>query len=134
MGEIGRCLRSEQQKLENTGDFASWLFEAETRINEQGNQCQECTRLVSARTALNEGRLEEKDFARDWLRLSEHASQRYEGNWTVQPDVPPHELLTVDAKRKASKRQTKLLDSSRRMAPTRSSTMVTREAFPTRWR
>lgn len=138
-----RWFRSEQQKLENTGDFASWLFEAETWVNEQGNQYQEYMRLVSARTALNEGLLEEKDFARDvernvaqtlkesgipmpadarlharlvlafrehWLRLSELASQRYEGNWTAQPDVLPHEPLTVEAKRKASKRQTKLLD------------------------
>lgn len=42
-----RWFRSEQQKLENTGDFASWLFEAETWVNEQGSQYQEYMRLVS---------------------------------------------------------------------------------------
>ncbi|CAN7212505.1 DUF6538 domain-containing protein [Variovorax paradoxus] len=138
-----RWFRSEQQKLENAGDFSSWLFEAETWVNEQGNQYQEYTRLVSAKTALNEGHLEEEDFALDvernvartlresgipmptdarlharlvlafrehWLKLSELALQRYEGNWTTQPDVLHHEPLTVEAKHKASKRHTKLLD------------------------
>ena len=138
-----RWFRAEAQKLEASGNFVEWLCEAETWINEQGDQHVEHTRLVSARQALDEGYLEEQDFAsrvarsvaatlrssgvplpadseirarldrafrEHWLKLSDLAFQRYEGNWTAQPDVLLHEPLTVEAKRKASKQQTKLLD------------------------
>jgi hypothetical protein len=42
-------------------------------------------------------------------RKSSAGGNCYEGNWTAQPDVLPHELLTMEAKRKASKQHTKLL-------------------------
>lgn len=138
-----RWFRAEVQKLEASGNFADWLVEAETWINELGDQYVEHTRLASARQALEDGYLEEQDFAsrvtrnvaatlrssgvplpadagrrgrleaafrEHWLKLSDLAFQRYEGNWTAQPDVLQHEPLTVEAKRKASKQQTKLLD------------------------
>lgn len=52
----------------------------------------------------------DRAFREHWLKLSDLAFQRYEGNWTAQPDVLQHEPLTVEANRKASKEQTRLLD------------------------
>jgi hypothetical protein len=58
-----RWFRAEAQKLEASGNFVEWLCEAETWVNEQGDQYVEHTRLVSARQALDEEYLEEQDFA-----------------------------------------------------------------------
>ncbi|WP_280814961.1 DUF6538 domain-containing protein [Variovorax sp. TBS-050B] len=137
-----RWFRAEAQKLEASGNFVVWLFEAERWINELGDQHVEHTRLAGARQALDEGFLEEHDFAsrvtrnvaatlrssgvplpadaerrarleaafrEHWLKLSDLAFKRYEGNWTAQPDVLPHEPLMIEAKRKVSKQHTKLL-------------------------
>ncbi|WP_371127390.1 DUF6538 domain-containing protein [Variovorax sp. YR634] len=51
-----RWFRTEAQKLEASGNFVDWLFEAETWINELGDQYVEHTRLPSsAASSLSSG-------------------------------------------------------------------------------